>query len=183
MGLDLYIKLLEQAILDLKGEAPAEAPRATLHLKVDLRIPEDYVPDAHQRMSLYKRLSQLRLPAEMGGLRGEVQDRYGPLPPEVDGLLTYAALRLRASLLGLDQVDWVGSALHLRWLPAAVSEPARLVALVREIPGASLSPQGVLRVPTPPEATTLGWSMKGRTTRSRASFSTRLSPSMQHTSG
>ncbi|HLA77084.1 MAG TPA: transcription-repair coupling factor, partial [Vicinamibacteria bacterium] len=153
VGLDLYIKLLEQAILDLKGEAPAEAPRATLHLKVDLRIPEDYVPDAHQRMSLYKRLSQLRLPAEMGGLRGEVQDRYGPLPPEVDGLLTYAALRLRASLLGLDQVDWVGSALHLRWLPAAVSEPARLVALVREIPGASLSPQGVLRVPTPPEAT------------------------------
>jgi transcription-repair coupling factor (superfamily II helicase) len=153
VGLDLYIKLLEQTILDLKGETPAETPRATLNLKVDLRIPEEYVPEVHQRMSLYKRLSQVRAPAEIAKLREEIRDRYGALPPEVDGLLTYAALRLRASLLGLDQVDWVASVLHLRWRPAAAPAPESLVALVQRIPGASLSPQEVFRVPLPPDST------------------------------
>ena len=60
VGFDLYVKLLEQTILELKGQRPArgERPRATLNLQVDLRIPEDYVPEVHQRMSLYKRVSE-----------------------------------------------------------------------------------------------------------------------------
>src|SRR4029077_15973531 len=53
VGLDLYVKLLEQTILELKGEESGEPVRASLNLKVDVRIPEDYVPDVHQRMSLY----------------------------------------------------------------------------------------------------------------------------------
>src|SRR5213076_630057 len=57
VGLDLYVKLLEQTILELKGEAPPEQPRATLNLRVDIRIPEQYVPEVHQRMALYKRAS------------------------------------------------------------------------------------------------------------------------------
>src|SRR5439155_25391843 len=53
VGLDLYVKLLEQTILELKGEAPREAPRAVLNLKVDLRIPEDYIPAVHQPTAVY----------------------------------------------------------------------------------------------------------------------------------
>ena len=51
MGLDQYVKLLEQTILELKGEARDEAPRATLKLRLDLRIPPDYVPETHQRLT------------------------------------------------------------------------------------------------------------------------------------
>ena len=95
VGLDLYVKLLEQTILELKGEAPREAPRAMVNLKVDLRIPEDYVPEVHQRMSVYKRASQLRDAAEVERLRREIRDRYGPLPQAVESLLLFAGLRLR----------------------------------------------------------------------------------------
>src|SRR5207302_3725808 len=60
VGLDLYVKLLEQTILALKGQAPRESPRTVPNLRVDLRIPEEYVPEVHQRMAPYMRLSHAR---------------------------------------------------------------------------------------------------------------------------
>jgi transcription-repair coupling factor (superfamily II helicase) len=147
VGLDLYVKLLEQTILELKGEAPREAPRAGLNLKVDLRIPEDYVPEAHQRMAVYKRASQLRDAAEVERLRRDLRDRYGPLPPPVESLLLFARERLRLEGLGVLQADLAGGALHLRIAPETPLRADVVADLVRRLPGASLSPQGVLRTP------------------------------------
>jgi transcription-repair coupling factor (superfamily II helicase) len=147
VGLDLYVKLLEQSVLELKGEAPREAPRVALNLRLDLRLPPDYVPEVHQRLSLYKRVSQVQRADEIESLRVEVRDRYGPLPPAVEALLSYARLRLRAEALGIVLVDVAGTALQLRFGAEAPLPPASLVDLVRSLPGASLTPQGVLRVP------------------------------------
>jgi transcription-repair coupling factor (superfamily II helicase) len=147
VGLDLYVKLLEQSILELKGEAPREASRAAFNLKLDLRLPADYVPEVHQRLSLYKRVSQVRGADEIERLREEVRDRYGPLPQAADRLLTYAALRLRAEALGILQADLAGLALHIRFGADGPLPPAVLVDLVRSTPGAALTPQGVLRLP------------------------------------
>ena len=147
VGLDLYVKLLEQTILELKGEAPREAPRAALNLKVDLRIPEDYVPEVHQRMAVYKRASQLRDAAEAERLRKDLRDRYGPLPPPVESLLQFARQRQRLEGLGVLQADLAGGALHLRIAPETPLRAEVVTDLVRRLPGASLSPQGVLRAP------------------------------------
>jgi transcription-repair coupling factor (superfamily II helicase) len=149
VGLDLYVKLLEQTILELRGEAPQESARATLNLRVDLRIPADYVPAVEQRMSLYKRASQARSRREVAALGEEIRDRYGPPPPEAATLLEFAAQRLRAEALGISQVDRAGAALLLRLLPQAPYPPEVLVGLVSALPGAALSPDGVLRLPTP----------------------------------
>jgi transcription-repair coupling factor (superfamily II helicase) len=150
VGLDLYVKLLEQTILELKGEEPREAPRATLNLRIDLRLPDGYVPEVHQRMSLYKRLSQARDEREIAALRRELRDRYGALPPEAEGLLTFARLRLRAEAVGVVQADRAGGALHLRLAEQGPLAPETLVGLVRTLAGASLSPAGVLKVTPPP---------------------------------
>ena len=150
VGLDLYVKLLEQTILELKGQAPRDSPRTVLNLRVDLRIPEEYVPEVHQRMSLYKRVSQVRDAGEVAKLAEELRDRYGPFPPEVEGLLHYAALRLRAEALGVVQVDLGASALHLRLAPETPLGGTALPAAVRAWPGATLAPSGVLRAPLPP---------------------------------
>jgi transcription-repair coupling factor (superfamily II helicase) len=141
------VKLLEQSILELKGEAPREAARAAFNLKLDLRLPSDYVPEVHQRLSLYKRVSQVRGADEIERLREELRDRYGPLPAAADRLLTYAALRLRAEALGILQADLAGPTLHIRFGADGPLPPAALVDLVRSTPGASLTPQGVLRLP------------------------------------
>jgi transcription-repair coupling factor (superfamily II helicase) len=63
-----------------EGPGPARVPRTVLNLRVDLRIPEEYVPEVHQRMSLYKRVSQVRDAAEVATLAEELRDRYGPFP-------------------------------------------------------------------------------------------------------
>ena len=134
VGLDLYVKLLEQTILELKGQEPRDGPRAALHLRLEMRIPEAYVPEVHQRMSLYKRLSQVRDAREIDALRAEIRDRYGALPREVDGLLRYAALRLRAEALGVAQVDLVARTLHLRLAPETPLRPESLATLVQAHP-------------------------------------------------
>jgi transcription-repair coupling factor (superfamily II helicase) len=147
VGLDLYVKLLEQAIGELRGEPLGDAARAVLNLRVDLRLPAEYVPEAQQRMALYKRVSELRTEEEIARLRGEIRDRYGPLPAAAEDLLAYAALRLRAQALGVLQVDRGERAFHVRLGPEAPLAAERLVALVEAMPGAVLSPDGVLRVP------------------------------------
>jgi len=147
VGLDLYVKLLEQAILELRGEPPREAPRAALHLRVEMRIPPGYVPETHQRLSIYKRVSQLRREDELEPLRAELRDRYGPLPPEVSGLLRYAELRVRAEALAVVQVDAMAAGLALRFDARTPLQAEALVRLVGERPGAALTPDG-LRWPT-----------------------------------
>jgi transcription-repair coupling factor (superfamily II helicase) len=143
VGLDLYVKLLEQAILELRGEPPREAPRAALHLQVEMRIPPGYVPETHQRLSIYKRVSQLRREEEIEPLRAELRDRYGPLPPEVAGLLRYAALRIQAEALAVVQVDATPAALSVRFDARTPLQAEALVRLVRGRPGAALAPDGL----------------------------------------
>jgi transcription-repair coupling factor (superfamily II helicase) len=149
VGLDLYVKLLEQTILDLKGQPSHERSRAVLNLHQDLRIPGDYAPDVHQRMSLYKRVSQALTESELVNLRAEVRDRYGPFPPPVEGLFDYAGLRLRAEALGVAQVDVSPTAFSVRLGLDPTFTPEALVAAVAAWPGARLNPDGI-RIPRPP---------------------------------
>ncbi len=143
VGLDLYVKLLEQAVLELQGEAPRELPRAALHLCVELRIPPEYVPETHQRLAIYKRVSQLKDQAGIERLQEELRDRYGALPAELQGLLLYAGLRLRAEALAITEVNLAGAALVLRMDARTPVSPTALVALAGQRPGATLLPEGL----------------------------------------
>ncbi len=149
VGFDLYMKLLEQTILELKGEPPREGPAVQLNLRVDLRVPEDYVPEVQQRLQLYKRVSRLRDESEIAELLDEIRDRYGEPPAEIGTLLACARLRLQAAELGLRQVDRTGAALLLHLGPDTPLPPASLAGWVTRQAGAALSPEGVLRLPLP----------------------------------
>jgi transcription-repair coupling factor (superfamily II helicase) len=98
-------------------------------------------------MALYKRVSQLRSAPSIDSLSREIRDRYGPLPAEVDRLLSFCALRVRAEALGILQADVSSGSLHLRFGETPLA-PEALVSLVPTLAGAALSPQG-LRVPLP----------------------------------
>jgi len=97
-------------------------------------------------MSLYKRLSQMRTAAMIAALREEIEDRYGPPPREVAELLEYASLRVRAEVLGVQQVDLVGRALEVRFGPEPALSPPALVAVVASLRGAAGRATG-LRTP------------------------------------
>jgi transcription-repair coupling factor (superfamily II helicase) len=105
IGLDLYLKMVEHAVQQIKGTVVEEEPEPTLHLNVSAFIPEEYVGDSHQRLSLYKRLSSCRQVGDLALLHGEIQDRYGTLPEPVERLFEVMQVRMLAQTLRLAQVE------------------------------------------------------------------------------
>ncbi|TAJ22596.1 MAG: transcription-repair coupling factor, partial [Nitrospirae bacterium] len=105
VGLDLYLQMVEQAVQSLKGTVVEEEPDPTLHLNVSAFIPEGYVPDAHQRLSLYKRLASCTQVGDLAILHGEIQDRYGPLPEPIERLVEVMQIRLLAKALRLASIE------------------------------------------------------------------------------
>jgi transcription-repair coupling factor (superfamily II helicase) len=105
IGLDLYMQMVEQAVQRLKGQVVEEEPDPTLRLNVSAFIPEDYVADPHQRLSLYKRLSSSTQVGDLALLHGEIQDRFGPPPEPVERLLEVMQVRLQAKALRLASIE------------------------------------------------------------------------------
>ena len=105
IGLDLYMQMVEQAVQRLKGQVVEEEPDPTLRLNVSAFIPEDYVADPHQRLSLYKRLSSSTQIGDLALLHGEIQDRFGPPPEPVERLLEVMQIRLQAKALRLVSIE------------------------------------------------------------------------------
>ena len=105
VGFDTYMRLLDQAVRQMKGEG-ADVTHQKTEVSVDgaAYIPDDYVPDEAQKLHLYRRLSTLTREDEVDTLRRELRDRYGPLLPEVETLLESAALRLLGTEVGLERI-------------------------------------------------------------------------------
>src|SRR5574341_1239971 len=111
--------MVEQAVQHLKGQVVEEPLDPTLHLPVSAFIPEDFVPDGHQRLSLYKRLASSQQVGDLALLHGEIQDRYGPLPDPVERLLEVMQIRLLAKTLRLATVDFKDATAVLSFDPKA----------------------------------------------------------------
>jgi transcription-repair coupling factor (superfamily II helicase) len=174
VGFEMYMKLLEQTVRELKGEEIEEEVRATINLGVDLRIEEEYVPDMRQRLMLYRRVAAARDEQALDLLLGEVRDRYGPLPASVLNLADYGRIRFMADQLGIESIDRQGSAVVFRFRtgPGPTSrpptDPARLIRFLRGQPDVTVVPPSAMRLdlkarsqPAPP---------MGRGTRGMRSF-------------
>jgi transcription-repair coupling factor (superfamily II helicase) len=110
IGYTLYMELLERAVAALKTgkqadlEKPVDAgPEVELHLPA--LIPEDYVPDVHLRLVLYKRIASTQTREELDELKVEMIDRFGPMPQYAQSLFRTAQIKLRAGELGIRKID------------------------------------------------------------------------------
>ncbi len=135
VGFDMYTKLLEDALGELKGELSVEEPEPEVLLRISQYVPEDYMPDARDRLSFYKRLAIARTTDELEFLKEELSDRYGRLPDVVRNLFDVVALKLRMKELCIVELSQKGDRLHVRFSPDAgtrVPELAkRLASLVK----------------------------------------------------
>ena len=96
VGFDMYVKLLEETIRELKGEDLEDERRAAVNLRLDLRVDEAYIPDMNQRLAAYRRMASARSLDEVRTMLEEFRDRYGPPPASVENLAQYARVRLVA---------------------------------------------------------------------------------------
>jgi len=146
VGFDMYMKLLEQTIKELKGEEVEDDIRANVNLRVDLRIDNDYIPDMNQRLTVYRRMAAVRTEEELERLVLEVRDRYGPPPESVLNLAEYAAIRLLADRIGLESVDREGQSVVLKFRPDAKMDPAWLFRVVQQRGDATLVPPATMKL-------------------------------------
>ena len=146
VGFEMYMKLLEQTVRELKGEEIEDDVRATVNLRVDLRIDESYVPDMNQRLMLYRKVAAARRDDEIDRVLDEAADRYGPLPSSLLNLADYGRIRVMADRLGVDTIDREGRIVVLKFRPQARVDPARLVSLVRQRSDLTLVPPAAVRL-------------------------------------
>jgi transcription-repair coupling factor (superfamily II helicase) len=110
IGYNLYMELLERAVAGLKSgkQADLEKPLdagSEVELHLPALIPEDYVPDVHLRLVLYKRIAGTQTREELDELKVELIDRFGPLPQYTQSLLRATQIKLRAAQLGIRKID------------------------------------------------------------------------------
>ncbi|MGE3176732.1 MAG: transcription-repair coupling factor, partial [Vicinamibacterales bacterium] len=146
VGFEMYMKLLEETVKELKGEEIEDDVRATVNLGVDLRIDERYVADMNQRLTLYRKVAAARREEEIDRVLAEAHDRYGAPPDSVLNLADYGRIRIMADLLGVEGIDREGRQVVLKFRPQAKVDPARLVNLVRQRKDVALVPPAALKL-------------------------------------
>ncbi len=137
IGIGLYLDLLERAVQALReGREPDLDTPLRSGSEVDLQLPallpEDYIPDVHLRLQLYKRLAGAPDRARLDDLQSEIIDRFGPLPPPAVTLLLLHRLRLRAAGLGIRRLELGAESGVIEFGADHRVDPARVIRLIQD---------------------------------------------------
>ena len=149
VGFDLYCKLLERTMEELRGEAPEEEISTSINLNLDIRIPEDYIADAGQRLRMYKRISSAGGGDDLDAMRQEITDRFGRYPEQVENLFRYARLRRETLSLQIQSVERNKDRIFIRFADSSKVDAEKLLKLVMSDKRATFSPQGLLTLDAP----------------------------------
>ena len=144
VGFDLYTKMLERAVAELKGEVKQVEQRVTINLGVDLRIPPEYIPSENLRLSTYKRIAEISVDSQREELVKELEDRFGTPPRAIDNLLDYALLKADAERMQVAAIDRRGSEVSVKFYPQTTLKPETLVRHLHSREGLRMDPTGAL---------------------------------------
>jgi transcription-repair coupling factor (superfamily II helicase) len=131
VGYDMFLKLMESSIAEIKGEPVQEDLEPEINLPMSAFLPETYVPDIDQRLSLYRRLAKMHDLKALGDLKGEMADRFGRLPEEADNLLLKMMIRVLAIRAGCRRLDLADHQLRLQFSEAHQAKPFGIVEMIR----------------------------------------------------
>jgi transcription-repair coupling factor (superfamily II helicase) len=147
VGFDLYVRMIGEAVSELRGQGPAERPEVRVELPVNAHVPHDYVPGERLRLEAYTRIAAIDSEDDISAVRDELTDRYGPPPQPVLNLLAVARLRAKARRAGLTDIAQQGN--HIRFAPVQLPE-SREVRVQRLYPRTLLKPAvRTMLVPVP----------------------------------
>ncbi len=116
VGFELYTRLLADAVDSLRGRPP-EPERAPVRLDLpeSAYLPDAYIVDSGAKLEVYRRFAAVRAAADAEALREELLDRFGPIPPEVEGLFTAVSVRLAAEAAGVPEVRAEAGRVTFKW--------------------------------------------------------------------
>jgi transcription-repair coupling factor (superfamily II helicase) len=130
VGFELYTKMLEEAVAELRGQPITPPADPELTCDVPAYIPDEYVPDTGQRLDFYRRLSLAQDEEEIGEVLAEIRDRYGELPEEVNVLADVMVVKALGRRLCASTVELSESRLALALRSETPLQPAQVAKLV-----------------------------------------------------
>lgn len=136
IGLTLYTELLDKTIAAMKAGktlslTAAQPETIEVDLKVTALFPEDYLPDVHTRLILYKRIAGMNQQNELDDLRVEIIDRFGPLPEQVENLFRLATIKCRCKEIGIRKIEAGLQGGRLEFIDNPSVEPLTIIQLVQ----------------------------------------------------
>ncbi len=114
VGYDMYLKLLEEAVLEQKGEKTLKRAECSADLSVEANIPDSYISSAEQRMDLYRRIALIRGEEDADDLTDELIDRFGDPPRSVNTLIHVALMRGEAAEAGISEITQKSGRIYFR---------------------------------------------------------------------
>ncbi len=151
IGFQLYTEMLNRAVKSLRsGKEPdlLSPLQATtdVNLGVPALLPEDYCPDVHERLSLYKRFAGTHDFSELMGLREELVDRFGDLPDQAKSFYETHRLRLEMTGFGIKKIDASPTAIQIQFIPNPPIDPMKIIQLIQSSKHIQLNGQDKLKV-------------------------------------
>ncbi len=143
VGYDLYCKMLNEAVKNLKGIRTGEDFNTTVDLDVDAFIPPSYIVNEFQKLDIYKRIAGIENQTESDDMKEELLDRFGEIPKSVDNLLRIALIRVQAHKLYMSEIR--GKNEEIRFIMTASAEimTQNIPALLTKYPKLSFNAKGV----------------------------------------
>ncbi|MCM2283330.1 MAG: transcription-repair coupling factor [Desulfobacula sp.] len=127
VGYDMFLKLLDQAVHDLKGEETIEPLEPEINAAMSSGFPEDYIESVEQRLTLYRRLSRITRISDISDMKKELMDRYGRLPKEAENMLLKIMLRVYCIQAGIQRLDITPDILTLTFSEKHREKPLNMV--------------------------------------------------------
>ncbi|MGA6926121.1 MAG: transcription-repair coupling factor [Desulfosarcina sp.] len=130
VGYDMFLKLMEEAVAQVKGEPRTEGLEPEINLPMSAYVGEAYVADIDQRLSVYRRLARMTDLKQVADMKAELIDRFGPLPEETENLLLKIMLRVLSVRAGVKRLDLFGGQLVLAFSEVHQQRPLGIVEMV-----------------------------------------------------
>ncbi len=135
VGYDLYCKMLNEAVKQLKGESEEEPYTTALDLNVDAFIPGSYIPNEYQKLDIYKRIASIENEEEMDDMVEELTDRFGDVPKKVQQLLVIALLKAIAHSAYVTAVEQKGEKIRFVMYERAKVQVEKIPELIAKYKG------------------------------------------------
>jgi transcription-repair coupling factor (superfamily II helicase) len=146
IGFDLYCQLLERTVEELRTGQEMPEVETAINLKVDLKIPTDFIDDELQRLRIYKQIATTRSEGGVDDLYRDLEDRFGELPLPVRNLLEYARLRILGRARSVTAIDRTSQGIDIKFHETARIDPERILELVGNGAGIVFAPPATLRL-------------------------------------
>jgi transcription-repair coupling factor (superfamily II helicase) len=130
VGYDMFLKLMEEAVAQMKGEPIVEGLEPEINLPMSAHIAEDYIADIDQRLSIYRRLAKMNDLKDISAIKAELIDRFGPLTEATENLLLKIMLRVLSVRAGVKRLDLFGQQLCLAFSEAHQHRPLGIVQMI-----------------------------------------------------